>query len=122
LGTLQGHAFFHPALEQGKALFGPGLVTWHAPVFEARVDLFGLRLDLIVRREVKPVFLHRVHIGTVAKQRPDVDLEAYSHRENSSLERSKWALEQTPSLGKFVFALNIVGDRTIGGRARAALS
>jgi len=74
----------HPELEEPNVFWRPRLVTRHAPVNQAGVDLRSPSFDVFVWGEIEPISLHGVHVGTVAKQRSNVGCKTYGHEKTHS--------------------------------------
>src|SRR5262249_7194252 len=76
---LRRATLIHPELEERQTVWRPGFVAGHAPVHQTSVDFWRPSFDLLVRGEIEPVSLHRIHVWTVAEQWPDIDSETCGH-------------------------------------------
>src|SRR3989442_15680291 len=73
---LRREALIHPTLEKRQTLRRPRFVARHAAVRQARVNLGCPSSDVLVAGKVQSEPLHGIHVGTVAKQWPNIVVEA----------------------------------------------
>src|SRR5215813_1621767 len=79
------HAFIHPTLEQRYLLLRPGVIAWHAAIFQTRMYCRSLIFDVRIRREIKAHTLHGHYIGRITEQGSNIACETKCHLRSSTI-------------------------------------